>query len=126
MKDLIANPSEVDQIFSAPLDYFGNTESLIHKEVDLIWLAGTNYKLHQFHHASFPKMVSGLTADILMTTVLIGAGLSEAEEEAEEGSWDGNVGRFKFKRRAEGQMTWSETVKVALRSDKDAFQSRAL
>lgn len=70
--------------------------------------------MHHFSHDNIPSPVTGLTADILISTALLGYyGLSEGEEEREEGKREGG-GRLGFVRRAEGQMSWKEIVKTAL------------
>jgi coenzyme A diphosphatase NUDT7 len=81
---------------------------LAHSYEDMIWLQDRLYRLHDFSHPSFPSPVTGLTADILILTALIGYyGISEVQQEEGEPK----VG---FELRADGQMAWREIVEVAL------------
>ncbi|GJN93672.1 hypothetical protein Rhopal_006729-T1 [Rhodotorula paludigena] len=88
------------------------TELLTHTFQDFTWLLSRPYRLHQFSHpvrGVTPSAVTGLTADIVIEVALLGEygpghGVGEQGEDA----------RIGFRRFAEGQMRWEETIRVAL------------
>lgn len=87
---------------------------LEHYYSDHIWLKETLYRLHLFSSPSLPSPISGLTADILITTALLGYhGFTEAEETSREREKE--EGKMGFGRWAEGQMGWKEIVEEAMR-----------
>lgn len=136
LSQLVRNPDEVAEIFNVPLATFLHLPSSSyiretrrnegHKKVqhsfeDLEWLNKKLYRLHQFDSLSFPNPITGLTADILITTALIATfALSAKQDQEEEGEMEGSgnaIGhevRLGFERRAPGQMSWEEIVVVAL------------
>ena len=109
---------EVDAIFSAPLEQFLGLDTrptaVTHRYHDFTWLNDNSFRLHIFEHPSFPSIVSGLTADILITAALIARyGLSEQEEAAEVGTRS-SEGRLGFDRRTSDQLSWREILVTAM------------
>jgi hypothetical protein len=120
----------VEEIFHVPLEMFlhiddsltttratgqERLEGVKHSFEDLEWLEKKLYRLHEFTSPSFPNPITGLTADILISTALLAHyGLTAEEDWAEEGKRDGKVVRLGFERRAKGQLSWESIVVVAL------------
>jgi hypothetical protein len=91
-----------------------SSPQLEHTYSDHIWLCNTLYRLHLFDSPALPSPISGLTADILITTALLGYhGFTEAEEAGRRREQE--VGVMGFERWAEGQMSWREIVEEAMR-----------
>lgn len=74
-----ANVAEVGSIWSWPLkDFLGLQEpsrpqtSVVRYDYrDVKWIDGVKYRLHEFHHDSMGSPVTGLTAEILLSTALL-------------------------------------------------------
>lgn len=136
LDQLVPSPAEVSAIFHVNLqDFLGlpNTaptpttthrttrssaaaiplarSTLTHSYQDFVWLSERLYRLHAFSHSTIPSPVTGLTADILITTALV-AHYALTEDALVKGVHSSMLG---FELHAEGQMLWSEILHEAMR-----------
>jgi hypothetical protein len=111
---LIPSPSEVDTIFHLNLFSFlllpSASKILTYSYIDFPWLESSTYRLHSLSHEEH-NPVTGLTADILISTALI----AKWGDDAFPGANDGELG---FARRAEGQLGWDELAIAALKRER--------
>jgi hypothetical protein len=85
LKTFRANEAEVGAIWTWPLRDFlgldppkiGSPEIVRYAYIDVTWLMGAKYRLHEFHHEEMGSPVTGLTADILVATALTAYGVEE-------------------------------------------------
>lgn len=81
LENLKANEDEVSAIFHLPLENIlqaysiksppGTLDGLVHSKRDLKWIHGTPYRWHSFSSPSLPSPLTGLTADILISLVIL-------------------------------------------------------
>ncbi|KAM0791947.1 hypothetical protein ACM66B_004198 [Microbotryomycetes sp. NB124-2] len=125
---LVPSPSEVSHIFHAPIDMFlmrpsGTIEHerakpLTYGFADYEWPTDKAiYRLHWFNHSSFSSMVSGLTADVVVSVAM----LSNFGKEA---LYDTSLDRLGYERFAKGQMTVKQALQVTLDKIKNGDLSK--
>lgn len=106
LKTFKANEAEVGAVWSWPLrDFLGLAKPdqsapnvVRYAYIDVNWLMGAKYRLHEFHHEGMGSPVTGLTADILVATALTAYGVEEPG----------------FERKALKQLSNEEMVKAVL------------
>ncbi|KAH8918789.1 hypothetical protein BT69DRAFT_1337886, partial [Atractiella rhizophila] len=143
LSSLQANPDEVDAIFHLPLLSLlsFSPHSILRHSIssvatatvvapaaleysyqDLTWLSSRPYRLHRFASPSPSQhtAITGLTADILITTCLVALHCEEDESiifqglgnEVEEEETE-FVRLYGFRRHSKGQLRWEEIVRLA-------------
>lgn len=89
------SPAEVSAIWSIPLSSVLDPPQRSYQ--DVAWIEGRHWRLHSFDFGAASPL-TGLTAEILLTTALLASGQQE----------------LSFERHAADQLSWSELVEAVL------------